>query len=189
MFGLRHIPNAITMTRLLLVLPIAFFIIDSQFLVAFILFTLSGLSDGLDGFIARHFGWESAFGRMIDPLADKLMMITTALTLGILGFFPMTLMLLIVVKDIAVLGGVFSYTALAGFPKIHPTWLGKITTASQIVLLVTVLLELSFKGVIPGVVFPVWYWVVAVLTILDGASYLWIWTARLAEDPRWKESI
>ena len=77
MVKLRHIPNAITSIRLLLVVPIAFFIAEESHCIALILFAISGLSDGLDGFLARQFGWVSTFGRLIDPLADKLMMVTT----------------------------------------------------------------------------------------------------------------
>lgn len=186
---LRHIPNAITIARLVLVLPIAFAIVEQQYMISLILFTVSGLSDGLDGFLARRFGWVSAFGKLIDPLADKLMMITTTLTLGLLGHFPLMLMVLIIVKDLAILGGVFSYTTLAGFPKIQPNRLGKVTTATQIMLLVSVLLELSVPGLLDEEFQIAWFWLVAVMTVLDGISYLWIWTARLAEDPRWKETI
>jgi cardiolipin synthase len=186
---LRYIPNAITVTRLILVLPIAVFIIEANYFVALVLFAMSGLSDGLDGFIARRYNWVSTFGKLIDPLADKLMMVTTAVVLGSLGHFPVMLAVLIVTKDLAVLCGVFSYTTLAGFPAIQPTWLGKFTTASQIVLLVSVLLNLSFPGALPGIFFTVWFWLVATLTVVDGFSYLWIWTDRLAQDPRWRESI
>lgn len=185
----RHIPNAITLARLVLVLPIAFSIMEQQYLIAFILFAVSGFSDGLDGFIARRYNWVSAFGRLIDPLADKIMMMVTTLTLGLLDHFPFMLMLLIIVKDLAVLGGVFSYTTLAGFPQIKPTWLGKVTTALQILLLVSVLLELSYPGLLPVEFFTILFWVVALMTGIDGASYLWIWTDKLGRDPRWKETF
>ncbi len=183
------IPNAITVLRLVLVLPIAFSILEGHYITTLILFTIAGLSDGFDGFLARRYGWESAFGKLIDPLADKLMMIVTTLTLGVLGHFPLMLMVLIIVKDITILGGVFAYTTLAGFPRIQPTWLGKCTTAVQILLLVAVLLNLSYPALLPDLLFTVWFWIVAVMTALDGISYLWIWTARLADDPRWKDSI
>jgi len=185
----RYIPNAITIVRLLLVLPIAFAIVSELYLVALVLFTVSGVSDGLDGFLARRFDWESTFGRLIDPLADKLLMITTALTLGTMGHFPLMLMLLIIVKDLAIIGGVFSYTSLAGFPNIQPNRLGKVTTACQIVLLVSVLLGLCFPALLSEIFYDVWFWLVACLTLLDGVLYLWVWTGRLARDPRWKESF
>ena len=187
--ALRYIPNGITVLRLILVLPIAFSIIEQSYLTAFLLFTIAGLSDGLDGFIARRYGWVSAFGKLIDPLADKLMMITTVLTLGLLGHFPVMLMVLIIVKDLTVLGGVFSYTTLAGFPRIQPNFLGKCTTAVQILLLVSVLLNLGFPGTLPELFFNVLFWIVALMTSFDGIIYLWLWTLRLVDDPRWKESI
>ncbi len=186
---LRHIPNAITITRLILVLPIAFFIVEEFYGLALVLFAISGLSDGLDGFIARRYGWVSAFGRLIDPLADKLMMVTTTLVLGGLEHFPFMLMILIVTKDLAILGGVFSYTSLAGFPKIQPNFLGKLTTALQIILVVLVLLNLSLPGLLPDYLFSAWFWLVALMTAFDGIVYLGLWTARLAEDPRWKETM
>jgi cardiolipin synthase len=187
--ALRSIPNGITVLRLILVLPIVFSIVEESYITAFLLFAISGFSDGLDGFIARRYGWVSAFGKLIDPLADKLMMITTVLTLGLLGHFPVMLMVLIIVKDLTVLGGVFSYTTLAGFPSIQPNFLGKCTTAAQIFLLVTVLLNLGFPGTLPELFFNLFFWMVAIMTSFDGVIYLWLWTLRLVDDPRWKESI
>lgn len=177
------------MTRLLLALPIAFFIVESQFVVALSLFVLAGLSDGLDGWIARRFQWVSAIGQLIDPIADKLLMIVTALTLGLLDHLPLMLAVLIISKDLAVVGGVFAYTKLAGFPQIQPTFLGKFTTATQILLLGSLLLNLSFPDLIPDGFFMFWFWVVALTTALDGMSYLWLWTYKLAIDQRFLESV
>jgi cardiolipin synthase len=175
-------------SRLVLVLPIAFLIIVENYVGAFLLLAISGISDGLDGFIARRYGWVSAFGKLIDPLADKLMMMTTTLTLGLLGHFPVMLMVLIIVKDLTILGGVFPYTTLVGFPRIQPNFLGKCTTAAQIFLLVSVLLNLGFPGTLPDLFFNVFFWIVAIMTSFDGVIYLWLWTLRLVDDPRWKES-
>lgn len=185
--ALRYIPNGISVLRLVLVLPIAFLIIEENHIGAFLLLAVSGLSDGLDGFIARRYGWVTAFGKLIDPLADKLMMMTTTLTLGLLGQFPVMLMVLIIVKDLTILGGVFRYTTLAGFPRIQPNFLGKCTTAAQMFLLVSVLLNLAFPGTLPELFFDVFFWVVAIMTSFDGVIYLWLWTLRLIDDPRWKE--
>ena len=186
--ALRYIPNGITVLRLVLVLPIAFLIIVENHIGAFLLLAISGISDGLDGFIARRYGWVSAFGKLIDPLADKLMMMTITLTLGLLGHFPVMLMVLIIVKDLTILSGVLPYTTLVGFPRIQPNFLGKCTTAAQIVLLVSVLLNLGFPGTLPDLFFNVFFWIVAMMTSFDGVIYLWLWTLRLVDDPRWKES-
>jgi cardiolipin synthase len=186
--ALRYIPNGISVLRLVLVLPIAFLIIEENHIGAFLLLAVSGLSDGLDGFIARRYGWVTAFGKLIDPLADKLMMMTTTLTLGLLGQFPVMLMVLIIVKDLTILGGVFPYATLAGFPRIQPNFLGKFTTAAQIFLMVSVLLNLGFPGTLPELFFNVFFWIVAIMTLFDGVIYLWLGTLRLVDDPRWKES-
>ena len=185
--ALRYIPNGISVLRLVLVLPIAFLIIEENHIGAFLLLAVSGLSDGLDGFIARRYGWVTAFGKLIDPLADKLMMMTTTLTLGLLGQFPVMLMVLIIVKDLTILGGFFPYTILAGFPRIQPNFLGKGTMAAQIFLLASVLLNLVFPGTLPELFFDVFFWVVAIMTSFAGVIYLWLWTLRLIDDPRWKE--
>ena len=186
--ALRHIPNGISLLRLFLVLPIALLIIEENHIGAFLLLAISGLSDGLDGFVARRYGWISAFGKVIDPLADKVMIMTTTLTLGLLGQFPMMLMVLIIVKDLTILGGFFPYTTLAGFPRIQPNFLGKGTMAAQIFLLASVLLNLVFPGTLPELFFNVLFWIVAIMTLFDGVIYLWLWTLRLVVDPRWKKS-
>ena len=183
----RYIPNGISLGRLVLVLPSAFLIIEENYTGAFLLLAVSGLSDGLDGFVARRYGWVSTFGKLIDPLADKLMIMTTTLTLGLLGQFPVMLMVLIIVKDLTIMAGVFPYTKLAGFPRIQPNFLGKWTTAAQIFLLVSVLLNLGFPGALPGLFFNVFFWIVAIMTSFDGAIYLWLWTLRLVDDTRWKK--
>ena len=187
--ALRYIPNGITVLRLVLVLPIALLIIEENHTGAFLLFAISGLSDGLDGFIARRYRWVSELGELIDPLADKLMIMTTTLTLGLLGHFPVMLMVLIIVKDLTILGGFFPYTTLAGFPRIQPNFLGKGTMAAQIFLLASVLLNLVFPGTLPELFFNVLFWIVAIMTLFDGVIYLWLWTLRLVVDPRWKKSI
>ena len=97
------------------------------------------------------------------------------------------LIILIVMKDLAILGGVFSYTSLAGFPQIQPNPLGKFTTAAQIVLILLVLLNLSINGLVSNDLSRSWIWFVAMMTVFDGIFYLWLWSARLAEDLRWKE--
>jgi cardiolipin synthase (CMP-forming) len=138
--------------------------------------------------LCRRYGWVSTFGKLIDPLADKLMIMTTTLTLGLLGQFPVTLVVPIIVKDLTILAGVSLHTILAGFPRIHPNFLGKSTTAAQIFLLASVLLNLGFPGTLPELFFNLFFWIVAIMTSLDGVIYLWLWTLRLVDDPRWKES-
>ena len=112
---------------------------------------------------------------------------TTTLTLGLRGNFLM--MALAIVKDLAIFGGIIPYTTLAGLPKIKPNFLDKCTTAARVFLLVSVLLSLCFPGTFPELFLNVFFWIVATMTLFDGVSYHWLWTLRLVDDPRWKESI
>ena len=145
---LRYIPNGIAVLRLILVLPIVFLIIKKNHIGASLLLAIGDLSDGLDGFIARQYKWISVFGKLIDPLADKQMIMTNTLTLGLLGQFPVLLMVLVIVQDLTILGGVFCHTILPGFLAIEPSFLGKCTTSAQIFLPVCVLLSLDFPSML-----------------------------------------
>ncbi len=178
-------PNAISIFRLIVVLPIAIGITGGEFAISFAIFVVAAISDGLDGFLARRFGWETAFGKVIDPVADKLLLLVTTITLALSGHFPVMVMLLMVAKDLAVVLGVLVYTALAGFPELRPIAVGKVTTVLQLVLIGYVLLTLAVEIPLNHLVTPVLIWIVVVTTILDGCGYLWLWTGKLVRDPRW----
>jgi len=187
---LRHIPNVITIFRLVLIVPIVMLLHEGLAGWALVLFFTASVSDGLDGFLARRYGWISAFGRMIDPAADKLLLVATAVTLTLLDCFPPMLLWLMIAKDITVIGGLVVYTLLAGFPLIKPIWFGKFTTVVQLLLLGVIIFNQYLlspalgEGVIPSL-----YWLVAIFTLVDGCSYVWLWTSRLTEDPRWNGAV
>ena len=111
---------------------------------------------------------------------------TTALTLGLLSNF--LIMVLTIVKDRTILDGIIPYMTLAGLPEIKPNFLDKCTTATQVLLLVSVLLSLCFTGTLSELFFNVFFWIVATMTWFDGVSYHLLWTLQLVDDPRWKES-
>ncbi len=182
------IPNAISIFRLLLVLPIAVAIIEGEFIFSLTLFCIAGISDGLDGYLARKYGWVTAFGKIIDPLADKLLLLVTTVTLGLLGYFPMMVLFLMVAKDLAVVGGMLVYTVLAGFPEVRPITIGKVTTVLQILLIGYIMITLIAGMPVVSMFMSILVWVVVIATILDGCSYLWLWTNKLARDPRWKQA-
>ncbi|MDH5736754.1 MAG: CDP-alcohol phosphatidyltransferase family protein [Gammaproteobacteria bacterium] len=183
---MRHIPNIITTMRLLLIVPVAMLIYEQQARLALLLFFTASLSDGLDGYLARRFGWVSAFGRLMDPAADKLLLLVTAVTLTLMDQLPVMLLWLMVAKDIAVVGGLVIYTLLAGFPVIRPIWFGKFTTTIQLFMLGGIILNMAFpSAIIANTIVPALYWLVAVFTLVDGCGYVWLWTSRLVRDPRW----
>ena len=183
---LHHLPNTISILRLLFILPIAIAIIEEQYVLSFALFAIAGVSDGLDGFLARRFDWVSSFGKIIDPLADKSLMLITSATLAVLGHLPYMVLLLMIVKDLAIVGGVLVYSVLAAFPRIQPMFLGKVTTVLQILLGGYILLALCLPETSGLVMYtPYFIWLMVIVTILDGSAYLWVWTNKLAHDPRW----
>ena len=181
----RHIPNIFSVARVLMVLPVAFSIVQDAFGLALILFLAAGLSDGLDGYLARKYDWESAFGKMFDPVADKLLVLGVAVSLVYTGHLPMLLMCLMLVKDFVVIFGAFIYTLLAGFPEVRPLMIGKVTTAMQIILIACLLITAALQPVIAPWVMPALFWMVAVTTFIDGIIYLWVWTGKLRFDERY----
>lgn len=136
----RHIPNIITFLRLLIT-PLAYFFITRDFFeYAFCCFALAGISDGIDGYLARRWNVISKFGRIFDPIADKALMFITFATLGIAGKLPLWLVILVITRDaLIILSGFFTF--LFRFP-IHfsPVWSSKINTFCQIILVGTVLI-------------------------------------------------
>lgn len=184
---MRHVPNTISIIRLLLVVPIAISIIEGNFLQGLVLFTVAGLSDGLDGYLARKFGWVSTFGAIIDPVADKLLLLVTTIVLAILGHFPVMVLFLMIAKDLTVVGGILVYAMMAGFPELRPIFIGKTTTGLQLLLIGYILILLIVaKAPILSTIAPIVLWIIVLATLLDGCVYIWIWTNKLARDSRWK---
>lgn len=142
---LKHIPNIITLARLVLIAPFAAFIMHGNYIYAFYVFLCAGISDGLDGWLARHFSWQSEFGGFIDPLADKLLVMTSFLMLGSLGQIPWWLVLLVFARDISISIGVIAWYVFIT-EKIHfqPTVLSKGNTIMQLLLVTWCLFQLAY---------------------------------------------
>ena len=105
----KDIPNLISILRILLVIPVIAALMDHQFGLAMVLFAIAGISDALDGFLAKHYHWESRLGSILDPLADKLLLVASFATLTWLGFLPSWLLWLVLGRDIMIVFGVLSY--------------------------------------------------------------------------------
>ena len=101
----QDIPNLISITRILLVVPLVVALLDYQFGIAMVLFAIAGISDALDGFLAKHYHWESRLGSILDPLADKLLLVAGFATLTWLGYIPNWLLWLVIGRDIMIVTG------------------------------------------------------------------------------------
>ena len=168
------IPNIITLGRVILVPVIFWLLVSGQLQMAFILFVVAGISDAVDGFLAKRFGWVTELGAYLDPLADKLLIVSIFVALGVRGSLPSWLVIAVVSRDILIVMGVM-LTWLMGNPAtIRPLAVSKANTLSQLVLAATVLADEGF-GLGLGVVRIVLIWLTAVLTIASLAGYIRAW--------------
>ncbi len=172
------IPNLISMFRLLAVPVAVWFMLSDHMASAFWLFVLAGVSDALDGFLARRFGSRSMLGSYLDPIADKALLMSVYVTFGYLGHLESWLVILVVFRDLLIIGGALLYLMLAGSLAMQPLLISKFNTTAQIVLaavlLATLGLGLEDRGAADALVY-----VVAATTLLSGAAYLAIWGWRI----------
>jgi cardiolipin synthase len=174
-----NIPNLITLGRILLV-PVVVWAISSPgaMWIAFVLFVVAGVSDAVDGFLAKRFGMASELGAYLDPLADKALIVSIYLTLGINGAIPRWLVILVVSRDILIVGGIM-LSWLIGKPlKIKPLLVSKLNTAAQIVFACVVLGSLGFD-IKADMLTLVLMALVAALTLLSVAAYVADWVRHM----------
>lgn len=172
----KDIPNIISIVRIVLVIPIAYFLWNQNYLVALLLFLVGGLSDGLDGFLARRYKWETELGVMLDPMGDKLMMITAYLLLGWHNVLPLWLVVLVILRDLIIVLGTLLYQRYIGEAKLKPLFISKLNTAFQILLVLTAMFSQIINVnilVIDGLI-----WLVVVTTFTSGYAYINEWGRR-----------
>ncbi len=187
--SLRLLPNTLTLFRMLSVGPVVYLLLTGHYRAAFVVVFCAGISDLLDGYLARRFGWMTHFGGILDPLADKLMLVTVSITLAWLGYLPAWLVVLMVLRDLLIVGGAwYFHYYVAPITAASPSLLSKWNTLFQILLVVVVMGSLAF-GVIDG------YWtsglisIVAVTTFLSGAQYVLVWSKRASDLRRGKATL
>lgn len=178
-FGL-NLPNLISLGRLLLV-PLAIsLILDGRYRAAFWVFVVAGISDALDGFIAKRFDRRTRLGALLDPLADKVLLVSVYVTLGVAGQIWAWLVVLVVFRDIMIVGGFLLIQAIAALPKpTHPLFISKVNTGVQVAMVGYVLARRGL-GAEPGPVDVVLGTAVAVTTVVSGLTYLLRWARILA---------
>lgn len=172
------LPNIVTLARLLSVPLTIWLMIDGNMLLAFWVFIAAGVSDAIDGYLAKRFNARTEFGAYLDPLADKTLLVATYLTLGWLGHLPSWLVILVVFRDLMIVGGALVVHALTQSFKSRPMLISKINTAMQIALVTLVLARVGL-GFDDFGVSRVLVAAVAVTTVLSGGAYLVYWARKL----------
>jgi cardiolipin synthase len=169
---LRHLPNLISVLRIALVAPLIATILWDRYESALVIAAVAGVSDGVDGYLARRFRWQSRLGSILDPVADKLMLVGCLVALGWLHEAPRWLVVLVVVRDAVIVLGALAWHRILHTFEARPSWLSKTTTVAQIGFVLLVLADQAFGWGIPMAI-PVW--VVAVLTAASGLDYVVRW--------------
>lgn len=187
MFGIVNIPNLISLGRLMAVPFIVWLMLEGRLVTAFWIFVLAGLSDGVDGFLAKHFAWETVLGRYLDPLADKALLMAIYVTLGLQGLVPNWLVVVVVSRDLAIISGVMLAHTLARPVAIQPLPASKLNTVAQIALAAWLLGHPAFGDMATaGTVTEILLWLVAGTTLLSWGHYMarWLQAMTGAEDAR-----
>jgi cardiolipin synthase (CMP-forming) len=173
-------PNVITLGRFLLVPVFIFAMLQGATGWAFVVFLVAGVSDAFDGYLARRFGQVSELGAYLDPLADKLLLISGFVTLGYVGAVPDWLVLLVVFRDVLIVGAVMTSHLLGRPVPVRPLMVSKLTTVVQILLVVVALGHLAGFAELSAAVLCL-VWAAAGLTIASAAAYLRTWTRHMSE--------
>jgi len=175
------IPNLITLARILLVPVVVWAIASNQMLVAFLLFAAAGVSDAVDGFLAKRFGMASQLGAFLDPLADKVLIVSIYVSLGIVDALPRWLVILVVSRDLLIVGGIIFSWIVNKPVSVKPHTVSKINTAVQLLLVGLVLAALGF-GFDPGWLMSLTIALVAALTLASVAIYLREWVIHMGSN-------
>lgn len=182
MFKARHIPNWITGLRILLVAPFLWALLEERYSAALLLFIIAGVSDALDGFLAKYFGWTSELGGLLDPIADKLLLMGAILALGWLNELPGWLVALVVLRDALIVGGAVSYHLLIERFQAAPLMISKLNTLMQLLLVCAVIVHYGLLP-LPETVLSGLIAVTTLTTLWSGAAYIWQWGQRAR---RWR---
>jgi len=175
---LLSIPNLITLGRILLVPVVVWAIASGQMLIAFLLFMGAGVSDAIDGFLAKRFGMTSELGAYLDPLADKVLIVSIYVSLGIADVLPRWLVILVVSRDLLIVGGILLAWIVRKPIAIKPHPVSKANTVAQLLLLALVLGALGF-GFEAGWALTLVTAAVTALTLASVALYLREWVQHM----------
>ncbi|MCY4655186.1 MAG: CDP-alcohol phosphatidyltransferase family protein [Gammaproteobacteria bacterium] len=183
---MRHLPNAMTLMRMVLILPLGYLVFTEHWTWVFWLFVAAGISDLLDGALARHFHWETEFGSFIDPMADKVLCGGLILILALASLIPLWITVLVVLREVVIVGGAFTYQYLFGKVSMNPLLISKVNTGVMIAVLILVLAQLAEIPLIQElaeILLDPWgYFLLAGLLVCSGIAYVFIWSKKTRDN-------
>lgn len=173
----RWLPNAISLLRILLIAPILLFVLQGEYALALLLFVIAGGSDGVDGYLAVRFNWQTRIGALLDPVADKLLVTGLFITLAIMQLIPVWLAVIVIARDIIIFSGAVAYNYLIKPVEGEPTRISKLNTALQLLFLLFVLSRAGFDWP-DEITITVLGASVLVTVVISGIDYVWEWSRR-----------
>jgi len=180
---LAWIPNLLTIGRIFAIPPLVLLLLNGFYGWALVVAIFAGVSDLVDGWLARRFGWQSRFGGLADPAADKLLMMASYLSLAWLGYLPWWLFALVLGRDLIIVIGGWIYHSRFERIEAEPTQLSKFNTFCQVFLMWFVLIRLAGFPLPPEAQIGL-EWMVAFLAIATLVQYVWLWSLRAARISR-----
>ncbi len=168
---LAWIPNAICVVRILLAVPSALAILAGRYELTLVIFGVAAVSDALDGWLAKHFDWTSRLGKILDPIADKLLLVTVFLTLVWIGLVPLWLGVTVVLRDVVIVGGAIAYRLLIGYVEGRPTPVSKLNTLLQLSFVLAVIAAAAWQNVPRALVVAIGA-ATFVTTVVSGLDYV-----------------
>jgi cardiolipin synthase (CMP-forming) len=180
---LLNLPNFITLGRVISVPVVFWLLVNGDGQLAFYVFVAAGISDAVDGYLAKRFNWQTELGAHLDPLADKLLIVSIYIALGVRRELPLWLVLAVVSRDVLILMAVMLSWLLNHPVQIQPLAVSKLNTTAQLLLASTVLADLGF-GLGLEQTRLVLVWMTAVLTVLSLAAYLRAWLIHMTTEPK-----
>jgi len=171
---LRHLPNIITIARIVAILPLAWLMWHKDYKSALVIAFLAGLSDGLDGYLAKKYGWQGWLGGILDPLADKFLMFCCYTIFALQGIIPLWLFVMVILRDVVIVSGAsFYHFKIGKIEKATPTLVSKLNTVMQIMLILVLLLSYSQWVNLFSIHQPLIV-LVGLLTLISGLHYVWM---------------
>jgi cardiolipin synthase len=168
------LPNIITLFRFLLVVPVVLLLLHRRYDGALLVFAVAGFSDALDGYLAKRYHWTSRVGALMDPLADKLMLVSGFVTLAWLRLIPAWLVGLIILRDVIIVTGAIVYHVHIEKLEAAPSVISKLNTLAQILLVLAVMYSQAVQE-LPSFWMDVLIYGVLVTTLWSGLDYVWTW--------------
>ncbi|HIL42611.1 MAG TPA: CDP-alcohol phosphatidyltransferase family protein [Gammaproteobacteria bacterium] len=175
------IPNALSILRIILTVPVVITLLNQQYFLTIVIFFIAGITDALDGWIAKRFSFQTRLGSILDPFADKLLLMTSFVALYLIGLLPVWLLILIFVRDVMIIAGTVGYFLGSDNSEdelLTPSNLSKINTGLQIALVLYLVASQIYPSVLlqPTIILFI---VIATSTVLSGVDYIWVWLEKV----------